>query len=646
MPLPRPLHFAYVPITLAHDAIGLPLWRLYQGALKQWERVPYLVADFPPALAAVPGRADIKRSIRQYRRLRADATRALAERPNGADAWRDLGDALRGLRRYRQAIACYDKALALVPHNTLIRRKRKAAMRAAGMHAEDTDTEPQNAQAWAVKASELFGQDRYAEAIEASDCALALDPDDIDAARVGIQARLWACDWRRREADKHRIAEEVKARRPIIRTFYHRAISESEAESLILARDVRSRLLRPRAAVWHGERYAHDRIRLAYCSTDFRDHVVADGIAGCLEHHDKSRFELTAISTGPDDQSEKRQRLAAAFERFIDVQRMSDIEVARLLRQLEIDILVDLNGNAGDGRPGIFAHRPVPVQVTFLGYPGTTGLPFIDYIIADAVVIPPEHRVHYAEQVVYLPNTFLPTDDARRVATATPGRLEAGLPPTGFVFACHNHEYKLSPEIFDIWMRLLRQVDGSVLWLKSLNPAATLNLRREAGARGVAPERLIFAPRVPRAEDHLARLRLADVFLDTTPYNAHATAADALWVGLPVVTCLGNTYPARVAASLLGAVGVPELVTRSLAEYEALALALAQDRERLTAIRARLATNRATAPLFDTARYTRNLEAAYVTMWQRQQSGLSAESFAVEEAARPPSAQVGAEAMV
>jgi predicted O-linked N-acetylglucosamine transferase (SPINDLY family) len=195
-------------------------------------------------------------------------------------------------------------------------------------------------------------------------------------------------------------------------------------------------------------------------------------------------------------------------------------------------------------------------------------------------------------------------------------------------------------------MRLLRQVDGSVLWLKSLNPAATLNLRREAGARGVAPERLIFAPRVPRAEDHLARLRLADVFLDTTPYNAHATAADALWVGLPVVTCLGNTYPARVAASLLGAVGVPELVTRSLAEYEALALALAQDRERLTAIRARLATNRATAPLFDTARYTRNLEAAYVTMWQRQQSGHSAESFAVEEAARPPSAQVGAEAMV
>jgi predicted O-linked N-acetylglucosamine transferase (SPINDLY family) len=327
-----------------------------------------------------------------------------------------------------------------------------------------------------------------------------------------------------------------------------------------------------------------------------------------------------------------RRRIEAAFDRFIDVQSMSDAAVARMLRELEIDILVDLNGFTGEMRGGILARRAVPVQVNYLGYPGTMGVPFIDYIIADHVVIPRENRIHYSEQVVYLPHAYLPNDRKRPITENTPSRIEVELPETGFVFACLNHSYKIGPEMFDVWMRLLRDIEGSVLWLRTTNAAAMSNLRREAEARGVAPERLVFAPAVSRTEDHLARLRAADLFLDTQPYNAHATACDALWAGLPVLTCPGNTFPARVAASLLHAVGLPELVTASLAEYEELARTLAQDPKRLAAIKAKLMRNRDTEPLFDTARFTRYLESAYTTMWERQQANLPPESFVVASA--------------
>jgi predicted O-linked N-acetylglucosamine transferase (SPINDLY family) len=327
-----------------------------------------------------------------------------------------------------------------------------------------------------------------------------------------------------------------------------------------------------------------------------------------------------------------RRRIGAAFDRFVDVEAASDAEIAATMREMEIDIAVDLSGYSGAGRPGILAHRPAPVQVSYLAYSGTMALPFIDYIIADHVVIPEGNRVHYTEQVVYLPQTLMPNDRTRSIAAHVPTRAEAGLPETGFVFACHNTEHKFGPEIFAIWMRLLRANDGSVLWLKSLNPAAVDNMRREAKAQGVAPERLIFAPRVARMEDHLARLRLADLFVDTLPYNAHATACDALWAGLPVLTCMGNTFAGRVAASVLYAVGLPELVTKSLSEYETVALSLARDPARLAAIKAKLLRNRETEPLFDTARFTRDLESAYVRMCERQQAGLPPASFAVGSA--------------
>ncbi|HET6183394.1 MAG TPA: nucleotidyltransferase family protein [Acetobacteraceae bacterium] len=602
--------------------------RRYHPALGS---LPYRVAGSDVLLALVPASPAVKRDARRYERARREALDVLSREPDNAAALRDLGDALSGLRRHREALASYDRALALVPQDTITWKRRAAAQLAAGGPVTDPTPPPtaEDAGAWAIRAMRLFGARRFAEAIEASDRALALDPDNIDAQRAGIHARLCACDWRRRREDEQRVDEGIAAGRLIVGPFWHRAISDSESDALRLARLFSSGLLRPRPPVWRGERYGHAKIRVGYCSMDFRDHVVADVLAGCLEHHDRSRFEITALSFGPDDRSAARRRIAATCDRFIDIRGMSDEAAARLIREMELDIVIDLNGNTGDRRTGIFAFRPAPVQATFLGYPGTMGLPFYDYIIADEVVIPPPQRAHYSEQVIYLPHSFMPTDGARQIPSRQPTRAQAGLPETGFVFACHNHDYKLGPEMFDIWMRLLRSIAGSVLWLRALNPAAMLNLRREASARGVAPERIVFAPRVPTTEDHLARLQLADLFLDTRPYNAHATACDALWVGLPVITCPGESFPSRVAASVLRAVEMPELITSSLVEYEALAAALARDPARLTQLREKLVRKRASAALFDTARYTRDLESAYAAMRERQRAGLPPASFAV-----------------
>jgi len=323
--------------------------------------------------------------------------------------------------------------------------------------------------------------------------------------------------------------------------------------------------------------------------------------------------------------------------RFVDAGSRDDLSIARLLRELEIDIAVDLNGYTGARRTGILAHRPAPLQVNYLGYPGTLGLTFIDYIIADPVIIPPENRSFYSEKVAYLPHSYLPHDRSRKIAENPPTRQQERLPETGFVFACFNRVNKISPEIFDIWMRLMQQVEGSVMWLQDTYPAAKRNLRFEAERRGISADRLVFARTKKLLELHLARLSLADLFLDTLPYNAHATGMDALWAGLPVLTCLGKTFPWRVAAGLLRAAGLPEMVTTSLAEYEELALALARDPRRLAALRKKLVHNRDHAPLFDTVRFTRDLESVFTAIWERQQAGLAPETCMAPSASPLPS---------
>jgi protein O-GlcNAc transferase len=336
--------------------------------------------------------------------------------------------------------------------------------------------------------------------------------------------------------------------------------------------------------------------------------------------HDRSQFEVCGISFGPDDHSEIRARVVAAFDHFIDVSSKNDEEVARLLNGLHIDVAVDLMGHTTGARPRIFALRPSPIQVGYMGFPATTGANFIDYIISDPIVLPFNRQEHFTENIVHLPDCYLVNDRKRRVATRSPTRAECGLPPDAFVFCCFNNNWKITPTIFDVWMRLLQNVEHSVLWLLSNDKGAENNLRREALVRGVIPSRLIFAGRV-NIEDHLERHRLADLFLDTLPYNAHTTASDALWVGLPVLTCQGGSFAGRVASSLLHAIGLPELVADNLLHYEAMALKLARRPSLLADVKQRLARNRGTYPLFDTDRRRRHIEAAYLQMWDIWQRG-------------------------
>jgi predicted O-linked N-acetylglucosamine transferase (SPINDLY family) len=325
-----------------------------------------------------------------------------------------------------------------------------------------------------------------------------------------------------------------------------------------------------------------------------------------------------------------RRRLAQGFDRFVDVLRLSNAGAAGAVRELEADIAIDLQGHTTGSRPGILAHRPAPVQVGYLGYPGTSGADFIDYVIADAFVVPAEQQRFFSEQIVYLPDCFQVNDHQGVSPASAPTRAAEGLPEIGFVFCCFNNSYKLNPGMFDIWMRLLREVPGSVLWLREESAMAGRNLRNEARARAVDPARIVFARRLPALEDHLARHCLADLFLDTLPYNAHTTASDALAAGLPLLTCAGSAYAGRVAGSLLRAIGLPELITGSLKDYEALALKLARDSRLLGELRSRLERNLVASPLFDTDRFRRHIEAAYTKMWEISERGEPPQAFAVD----------------
>ena len=443
-----------------------------------------------------------------------------------------------------------------------------------------------------------------------------------------VFCRLQCCDWRRLTQDRADIASGLVAGKSVIQPLINARLSSSPADQLQCARIFARRWPASPSPFWRREPYHHDKIRVAYISADFCDHATSWLAAGLFEHHDRTRFETIAVSLFADDGSEMRSRTRTAFDVFIDAECRTDAEIAGLLRQMEVDIAVDLMGFASGCRPGILALRPAPVQVNYLGYPGTMGAAYVDYILADRIVIPSEHRSFYTEKIAILPDTYQCNDAKRPIAEKTPSRAEAGLPAEGFVFCCFNDTSKITPEIFDVWMSLLKDVHGSVLWLLENNPEATRNLRREAQARAVDGGRLIFAPHMKLGE-HLARHRLADIFLDTLPYGAHTTASDSLWAGVPVLTCMGTSFAGRVAASLLHGIAIPELITNSFEDYAALALKLARDQTGLAAIKTKLARNRDTRPLFDTARFTRNFEAALATMHARQQSGEPPADFAV-----------------
>jgi len=444
---------------------------------------------------------------------------------------------------------------------------------------------------------------RLAEAHEAFARALQLAPDRLDSFDGMAQTALHLCDWAAVERIRPELERRIAQGQPLP-VMLVLGYSGDAALQLRAAQNNIAARIPPFPPLWQGQHYRHQRVRLAYISPDFRQHVVAAQIAQLIECHDRSRFEVIGLATSPDDGSALRARLARGFERFHDVSGMDWRHLAGAIRGEEVDVLIDLTGHTNGENFAVLAQRPAPLQLTWLGWPATTGATFLDGAVTDAVVAPDQKE--FREPLLHLPHSYFVLDTTRTLAP-TPSRAQVGLPQTGFVFCSFNNNWKITAPVFALWMRLLGAVEGSVLWLRQSGSGADANLVAAAAAQGIDPARILFAPHVD-ADLHLARHACADLFLDTLPYNAHATAADALFAGLPVLTQRGTCFAGRVGASLLTAAGLPELITETAADYEALALALARDPARLAALRAKLAAARHTAPLFDTPRFARDLE--------------------------------------
>ena len=606
----------------SHSNIGV--------ALSELRRYDLAITHFEQSLAIDPNNVEVicnlanalEKSNRSDEAL-AVYDKAILRWPTNADLNCGRGNVLARLGRTQDAFAALDKALELKADlaeawlargNILSGLDLKEALAAFG---EAQKLNPLLADAWQGSGLVFEGLARYQEAVSAYDRALAYKPDIKYARGQRLFAKMRGWDWSGLQAETSRLLGEARDGNPVVRPFILLNLSSSAADQQAYTRQyVSENHPETKSPLWQGECYPHDRIRIAYLSADFREHAVSQLIVGVLEHHDRARFETIAISFGADDSSAMRSRIVKAVDHFVDIRTESDLDIARTIRDKEIDIAVDLMGFTTGARFNVFAMRPAPIQINYLGYPGTLGASYIDYVIADEIVIPPVQRQFYTEKVAYLPHSYQANDGARPVPRTIPTRHELGLPENGFVFCNFNNSYKITPELFDIWMRLLNQIEGSVLWLLESSTSGPENLRREAQQRGVAPDRVIFAPRTS-VESHLARQCVADLFLDTVPYNAHTTASEALWVGLPVLTCLGSTFAGRVAASLLTSIGLPEQVTYSLRDYEERAFAIASDPTLSASIKSKLARNRASSPLFDTQRFTRNVETLYMSMWQR-----------------------------
>jgi predicted O-linked N-acetylglucosamine transferase (SPINDLY family) len=611
-------------------------WNNRGAALQDLKRLDEALTSFDKAVALQPNFAEgfnnrgaVLRDLKRPDEALASYDKALALKPGFAEAFSNRGAVLHDLRRLDEALASYDQAILLSPGYADAWNNRGAVLRDLQRPDEALATydsvialAPNHADAWANRGFVLRDLKLLDEAAASYGKALSLKPASEFVPGYYLQTRMVACDW---DGLGENLAKHVAAIRagnkattpfPLLGLLDDPGLQKQAAKIYTEAKWPKSLALEPVAKRAPGEK-----LRIGYYSADFHNHATAFLMAELFESHDRSRLELCAFSFGPDPQDEMRKRISAAFDDFLDVRGSSDRDIARLSREHGIDIAVDLKGHTQDSRPGIFAEGCAPLQVHYLGYPGTMGTDYMDYLIADKTVIPPGSEAGYAEKILRLPHSYQANDSKRKISERLFTRQEAGLPESSFVFCCFNNNYKILPETFDSWMRILLAVDGSVLWLLEDNPLAAENLRRQAAARGLEPGRLIFAGRLP-LDEHLARHRLADLFLDTWPYNAHTTASDALWAGLPVLTRTGQSFASRVAASLLNAVGLPGLITGSSAEYEALAIALAKDPARLSGIRKTLADNRASAPLFDGKLIARHLEAGYEAIWARYQSGL------------------------
>jgi predicted O-linked N-acetylglucosamine transferase (SPINDLY family) len=646
-------------------AYGAIMHRLghFEIAAESFSRTLAIQPDYPDAHY---NRGVALMDLGRPREALASYDAALEIAPSDPGILLDRGLALARLDRFEEELDCYDKALAIQPDFVEALYNRAVALRHLGRLEEALASDdralsinPRLAKSHFNRGRTLQALERNAEALQAYDQALAIQPDFIAALsnRAAVLAglkqfaqalaayrqirvldpgnpyafggiadvALRLCDWRETQRIAPLLEGEMDGR-SIVSPFTLLGYGADAGLQRRCAENYLRHRVPPAPAAAAKRRLPNAKIKLAYLSADFHDHATAHLTAPLFECHDRDRFEIIAISFGPDDGSAMRQRLAQAFDCFHDVRRQSDSDVAAFLRRNNVDIAIDLMGLTRGERLGILSHRPCPVQAAYLGYPGTTGADFVDYIIADPVVLPFHQQDFFSEKIVHLPDCYQVNDARRADLRPRQTRAQWGLAADAFVFCCFNNSWKITPPVFAQWMRLLRAVPDSVLWLLDDNDAASANLRRAAAGHGVAPQRLVFAPHAAH-DIHLARCALADLFLDTLPYNAHTTASDALRAGVPLVTQMGATFAGRVAASLLQAAGLPELITTNPADYEALALSLARNPERLASLRHRLAQGGGT--LFDTDRFRRHLEAAYLEMFRIAERGEDPRSFAV-----------------
>ncbi len=556
--------------------------------------------------------------------------RAIALKPDYAEAYCNLGNVQVELMQFESALKYFDQAIAINNQFPLAHFNRGNLLRdlkqfdsAIASYQLALQLKPDMTEAYCNLGVAFKETKQFSEAIDCYDKALAIKPDSEYLPGQRLFSKLLCCDWQNLAQETSEIIANIDGNKKMALPFQILTLTDNLAIQQKVANCWAQDKFPPNPALPAGVvDTEHRRIRIAYFSGDFRIHPVAFLSAQLYQSHDRQKFEVFGFSFS-FTKDEMTERLAADFDQFIDIQNLPDQEVAALAGQMEIDIAVDLAGHTKDSRTGIFAMRAAPVQISYLGYLGSMGAEYMDYLFADYVLIPEADRKFYTEKLVYLPS-YQVNDSRRQIADIRFSREQLGLPAQAFVFCCFNNSYKINPLMFDSWMRILQRAPNSVLFLYAENPLAEQNLRQAAASRGIPANRLIFAQSLPLPE-YLARYRTADLFLDTLPYNAGATASDALWAGLPVLTCTGQAFASRMAASLLTAIELPELITASLPEYEALAIELAAHPEKMAAIKAKLAANRLTTALFDTPRFTRNIEAAYRQMHQNHKAGLAPE---------------------
>ena len=586
-------------VALSNRGITLQELKQFDAALASYDKAIEIKPDYAVAYS---NRGITYRALKRFEEAVSSYERAIELKPDCAEAWGNRGAALNDLRRHDEALASYDCAIEL---------------------------KPDYAEAWGNRGAALNDLQRHEEALASYERAIELKPDGDFWLGDLVHTQMKSCDWTDLE-QRCRILEErlhggSKASPPfaILGLFDDPQLQLQCAELYAKDKIDLTSLLGP-----IDRRTKKNKIRVGYFSMDFREHPVAQLMAELIETHDRDKFEIYGFSFGVNTWTAMRRRLEGAFDKFFEVRPLSELSIARLAREHAIDIAIDLGGYTQDSRPAIFAHRAAPIQINYLGFPGTMGTKHHDYFIGDRVTVPVNHLEHFSEKVMFLPNSFQANPSSRPIGSKETSRASYGLPESGFVFCCFNNVWKVTPNVFKLWASILQKVKGSVLWLSIDSDKVRLRLKSALESLDVDADRLLFSPRVTR-ELYFDQYKFSDLFLDTLPYNAGTTASDALWMGTPLVTLAGESFSGRMAGSLLHAVGLPELITHTTEQYESLAIELANNPEKITSLKARLAENRATYPLFNTALFTRHIESAYQAAYERYHEGLATDHIYV-----------------